>query len=378
MFPISLYPVSLFPTELFPKIGADSGSTRYGDLIYQIVESILATSGTFNINTAMVTLWQEPFPTQGGPLAYVMPGPWQQDASQIDGAGRYFSIFNCQFTVRVIDRSVRDQAYVDTARLTLASVGLLRTADVVINLLDVEIVYESDGITPLVVEPLKLLSQSKPMLYGDKGRGDTLRKSGKSREWSYIDLVYNARITLKFVNYALPDYSVPSVGSIPTNLADVLLAIQSLIVTNGFFTRNECPISLSSEPFPQIGTPFCVITPGEFRTVDGHWSGDGRYFATLEGIVTITIIEQNVLDQGYQDFQRLLNHNSLYGLYITHQDFIEGMHLAFPVNPDGKSVTEEGIRLVSVGIPRYYGESKAWVALDSVFKLRYYPDVTLP
>lgn len=381
MFPTSLYPTGLFPDSLFPKIGSRGGSSIYGDLLVGVVDRILANTTPFNANTAMVTMWPEPFPTAGGPLTYVMPGAWRQLATHIDGAGRYYSLYDCQFTVRIIDRSLRDPAFVDTARLTRDTTGLLRTVHDVINVLDIEFVFEEDGVTPICVEPLKLLSATKPKTYGSYKNTKTFRGGhipGDTNEWCYVDLNFNAKLALNFINFELPDLSATDSTPAATNLADLLLSIQSLIVGTEAFTLNECPISLSSEPFPQIGTPFCLVTPGEFRTVDGHWSGDGRHYATLDGTVTLSIIERNVMDQSYLDYQRLLNPRSIYGMYACHQSLVEGTHLQFPVNPDGLSLTEEGIRLVSVDKPRYYGDAKSWCALDSVYAVRYFPEMTLP
>lgn len=81
-----------------------------------------------------------------------------------------------------------------------------------------------------------------------------------------------------------------------SSLTQILVAIQDLIVSSGYYSQSQVSITLEKNPFPTKSGPFVLIRPGRHHLIPGQWSGSGGYLAGYHGWIPITIVDQCMLD----------------------------------------------------------------------------------
>jgi len=392
MFPKPLFPESTFPNQIFP-FNEEFILNKYSQILLYI-QSILQASQIFGPTRAPIVVNEEPFPINAGPIAYVMPGGSTAIDGQHMGDGRYFYGFNGNCTIRVVDRSLKDYTGVDELRLTDLATGLLRTAHKVINLFD--ITFAERIRTPYIPSPLYVsrffadqmyprevfpkiettyesLTQ-EPMILQSHS---PIRVKSRGNEWAGIDLNFRFPYTVEFQNAELGNPASSTINHpIPTNLADLLLAVKRKITSQGFLNTFQAIISLENDPFPITGGPFAIIAPEWFNAFDPDKFGAGRDFATMEGMFTVSPVVRNSLDiTGYSD-SALSGQISNISLYATAQFLMESLSLSFLYDENGNFIAENPLDLVSIGRPRIYNRNPSYVTLPLTFRVRYQEDLT--
>jgi hypothetical protein len=330
----------------------------------QILNNVVAMLQAAHIDT-YITLRPEPYPMTSGPTAYVMPGSWSRLQGQVTGDGRYFAGVTSSLTVRVVSRSLKDQPFVNAAMLTDTSTGLLRTVHAVANILDTEFVMDDSGLIPLTEKPLVLSTQTAPRLYK------------KADSWSYVDLVFQADFALKILS-TVPYMPVTQAAPLSTNLADLLLAVQSTINGPNGLNLPNAAISLFSEPYPTQGSPLLLIAPAGFNTDMPDQIGAGRFFDVKDGSFSITLVERNLMDRAFLDYQRLDSANPVYGVYSQLQALCEVLELSFPADSGGNYLAVDPLRLDSVDIPKYYGDANTLIGMKTLWKTSFWPNYSTP
>lgn len=387
----------------------------------------------------MLTIHPEPYPIWDGPAAFVMPGNLRSIGPQAYGDGRYFHGFEGNFTVRFMDRSFKDRAYSNQLMLTdsntnpgnitknsflparlfpsrifpndiysfigvqgsaVGSNGILRNAHIIIDNLNLRFAYSLDDNSVLTEEPLILQSQTFGMYRG-------------ASEWGYTDLNFYFKFYQPYIFPVLPDihslpfyttgtlfptrlfpkrsfspsvygyYQIP-LSPVSTNLADILLAVQSKIVSNGVFTSHQSKIVLEDEVFPMQSGPFCSISPIEFSFEEPDTYGAGRAFSTMSGRIKISPVVQNISDLSGQANYALTDSDPTLGLLTLVEKIQEYLDISFLADTNGNCICTEPMILEEIGKPYYYGgEAKSgprsacnYVGIPLTFLVKYAQNLT--
>lgn len=389
MFPKTLFPVNPFPNQIFP-FGIGLLTHAYSDILLY-VQQILFESEVFGPVRSPITLHEEPYPIAGGPIAYIMPEESETIESQHFGDGRYFFGFDGYFTVRVVGESLKDYTQTDTLRLSDSTTGLLRLSHKVIDLLDIQfgIKSKSDLPAPLFPNelfparlfPSKLFPRSietieriteEPIVLVSHS---PVRVRRRAENYSGIDLKFKAPYALTFQNPIELDDPI-SDRPYPSNMADILLSVKSKIVDQQFLNQWQTMITLTEDPFPLTGGPFCAIRPERFNMVSKDKYGAGRDYASMEGTFTVSPVIQNITDITEYANNSLSGSSSTLSLYSCAQYLTERLALSFLHDPEGKFIVETPLDLTRIGKPRYYKHAENYVTIPLTFKLRYQEDLS--
>jgi hypothetical protein len=287
-----------------------------------------------------------------------MPGPSKWLSGEIMGDGRYYSGYDGRFTIRVVDKSILDYTGNDTIRLTDASTGLMRTADFIVDVLDIEFPIDSNG-NPLTQEPIVLETYSSPQIFEGAG------------EWCGIDLTFKFPWTHSISVPEANNTTITSSRPSPTGMADLLLSVQDAILQQGYINNVQSSIVIRNErSFPLAGGPYVNIKPGTFRSIDLDKYGAGRNYATMEGNFTVSPYVHNSMDiTGRADLALTVN-NPAISLYSLSQYLVENLQLFF-LGFGGQFLAENPLALEGISEPRYYKGNSSYVGLDLNFIVRY-------
>ena len=391
MFPNKLFPVRSFPDQVYP-FGIGSLVHKYSEILLYI-KSILEATEMFGPVRVPIVIHGEPFPLNAGPCAYIIPGHSTTIESQHMGDGRFFYGFTGHVTVRVVDRDLRDYTGSKEIALTAQTTGLLRRAHKVIDLLDLEFAQKvssdqypspiylnrtyAEKLFPsllfprsqslyenLTQEPIVLVSQSPVTMYSN------------GSEWSAVDLDFRFPYTVEFQRDTHFEPSPATDEPTPTNLADLLLAVKSQILSQGFLNTFKAMISIKQDPFPLTGGPFAIINPGEFSAVEYDKYGAGRNYASMEGYFNVNPAVRNMTDITGYATNALTGSLSDISLYSAVQFLMEQLCMSFLYDADGNFLAEVPLDLVQIGAPRYFGGHSGYVTLPLVFRTKYQEALT--
>lgn len=328
-------------------------------------QTMIAGASPFTVNNTFLSLFDEPFPLMGGPMAVIMPGSGQADDGQFWGGGRSTSGVDANFTVRVIDQSLRDLAYQGTLKYTDANVqapGIYRSVRAIVNALQTEFPFGLAG---------ELLSE-EPFLAESQ---EIVPDYAQAPSWGAVDLTFTFKYPQRFITNTITRSTYNTIN--PTNLADMLIGIQSLILNLGVFPSIYTEsISIVEQPPLYSSYPMAVIIPGRFRRIEGHVRGGARAVTTWRGTVAVHTIVRNLADLDQESTQLLTQRDNGVGLMAASQGVIEALQEAFPVDPSGNLLTIEPLAFLSFGRPRPYGYTRGVAGMTVVFQASYHESLT--
>lgn len=443
LYPRHLYTGRLYPPRLYPySVNTLVFDSIYNQILQSVVNMIQSVYPTVcQPSQVMLTIHPEPYPIWDGPAAFVMPGAIRSIDGQAYGDGRYFHGFEGNFTVRFMDRSFKDRAFSNQLMLTdsstnpnnitktpfypsrlypsrlyplgiysftgtagdaVKSAGILRNADSLIDNLHLRFAASLVDNSVLTEEPIVLESQTFGLYRG-------------ASEWGYTDLNFKIKFYQPYIFDVLPDFPSNATASDPqnffspsvfpenlfpdyvytyfnqryqnpvnSNLSDVLLSIQSKIISNGIFTQDQSQITLQEEIYPLVSGPFCSILPEEFSMQEGDVYGAGRAFSIMTGTIRINAVANNISDVSGQATQALTNPSVSLGLLTLVEQIQEYLDVSFLYNQNNSVISVEPVFLQEIGKPFYYGgEARSgqksaanYVGIPLTFLVKYAQNLT--
>lgn len=139
----------------------------YADDLTPVLQSIQARLLAYSVFTQVgISLRDiQPMLLQSGFACNLQPTSGNYDDRQVIGGGRYTGGYEYKLNVQVYGKNATDRIYLDTNKLTDATLGLLAKTQAVYDCLHLFLPLDSNG-NPLCQEPIRLLSQERPVKYG--------------------------------------------------------------------------------------------------------------------------------------------------------------------------------------------------------------------
>lgn len=138
------------------------------------------------------------------------------------------------------------------------------------------------------------------------------------------------------------------------------------LVSQEVFAGDQVSLSLWSPPpmsIPSIA--YAQVEPRGGGHVDPMVEGSGRFASGQTTFFGVNVYVQNAGDPIYADTQRLVGEGAL---YPTIEAVVAALHLWEPLDPYGRPLTIEPMRLVRVTAPQDYPHSREWVYATAVFE----------
>lgn len=110
----------------------------------------------------------------------LQPTTGSYDSPQVSGGGRYTGGYLYTINVQVYGRNATDRIYLDTNKLTDATLGILQKTQATYDVLQLFLPLDSNS-KPLLEEPMRLLREERPVKYG------------RSPESVRVNMVFEAR-----------------------------------------------------------------------------------------------------------------------------------------------------------------------------------------
>lgn len=148
--------------------------------------------GVVGVNLMSLTIDPDnTFPLAGFPYVMLQVGTGNGMVGEVLGAGRYLSGMSQRFSFHVVSQSAQDIAYDDTVRLTQSTVGTLRVAQKIINVMQLTFTKDVWG-NNITQEPIRVSSEMKPRRYGP-GPKNNVYWSGLQIDF---EVEYSGKMTL--------------------------------------------------------------------------------------------------------------------------------------------------------------------------------------